>query len=485
MLPYNQSLALLTDFYQMTMAYGFWKAGMQEKEAVFHLFFRKNPFGGGFTVMCGLEYLLDFVERFHFDESDTSYLQTLQGSDGRPIFEGEFLKYLQGMRFELELDAIPEGTMVFPLEPLVRVRGPIIQCQILETALLNIVNFQSLIATKAARIFLAARGDPIIEFGLRRAQGMDGGLAASRAAYIGGCSATSNVLAGKIFGIPVRGTHAHSWVMAFDDEIESFREYSKIMPGNCVFLVDTYDSIAGVRKAIEVGMQLRQRGYDLLGIRLDSGDLAYLSIEARKLLDQAGFSQAKIVASNDLDETIIQSLKEQGARIDVWGVGTKLITAYDQPALGGVYKLSAIRDKGGPWKHRIKLSEQAIKISNPGIQQVRRFSSEKESLADMIYDVETNMDGGSTMIDPMDITRQKHMGQELPFVDLLVPLFRKGRRVYETPPLPQIRENTLRNLDLFHFGIKRLVHPHQYPVGVEKSLFDLKTKLVMQARKFQ
>src|SRR5688572_20045473 len=284
---YKHSLALLTDLYELTMAHGYWKAGVDAKEAVFHLFFRQNPFGSGFSIACGLGYVIDFLKDFRFDEGDTRYLSGLTGNDGRPIFEPEFLSTLRALEITCDIDAIPEGTVVFPHEPLLRVRGPIGQCQLLETALLNLINFQTLIATKAARICISARGDPVLEFGLRRAQGVDGGLAASRAAYIGGCAGTSNVLAGKIFGIPVRGTHAHSWVMSFDTEIEAFRAYADAMPNNCVFLVDTYDTLTGVQHAIEMGKWLRKRGHKLTGVRLDSGDLAWLSIEARRMLDAA------------------------------------------------------------------------------------------------------------------------------------------------------------------------------------------------------
>ena len=264
--------------------------------------------------------------------------------------------------------------MVFPPEPLVRVRGPIIQGQLIETPLLNLVNFQTLIATKAARVCHAAGSDSVVEFGLRRAQGIDGSLSASRAAYVGGCAATSNLLAGRLLGIPVRGTHAHSWIMFFDSEREAFREYARAMPNNCVLLVDTYDTIEGVRKAVETGRWLREQGHEMIGIRLDSGDLAYLSIEARKILDEAGFPEAAILASNELDERIIASLKQQGARIDRWGVGTRLVTGHEQPALGGIYKLAAVREDGGAWDYKLKLSEQAIKVSYPGILQVRRVS---------------------------------------------------------------------------------------------------------------
>ena len=482
MLPYNQSLALLTDLYQLTMAYGYWKAGVDGKEAVFHLTFRKHPFQGGFTIACGLQYAIDDLEHFQFDNTDIEYLASLKGNDSKPLFEPPFLTALQQMRFTCDIDAIPEGTVVFPHEPLIRVQGPIIQCQILETVLLNILNFQTLNATKAARVAIAARGEPILEFGLRRAQGIDGALAASRAAYIGGCTATSNVLAGKLFGIPVKGTHAHSWVMSFDDELEAFKAYAKAMPNNCVFLVDTYDTLDGVRKAVEVGKWLRSQGHEMIGIRLDSGDLAYLSIESRKILDEAGFPKAAIVASNDLDETIIDSLKDQGATISVWGVGTKLVTGYDQPALGGVYKLSAIRDPNGEWKHKVKLSEQSIKVSNPGIQQVRRFRSGTENIADVLYDIGTDLTGGCIMIDPSDMTRQKRLPGDTKHSDLLVPIFRKGRRVYESPSLEQIKARVKQELGGFHQGVKRFVNPHQYPVGLEKSLYALKTDLILRSR---
>ncbi|HMZ82121.1 MAG TPA: nicotinate phosphoribosyltransferase [Acidobacteriota bacterium] len=482
MLIYNQSLALLTDLYQLTMAYGYWKSGIGQKEATFHLFFRKNPFNGGYCVAAGLAHVITLLQHFKFDASDVDYLASLTGRDGNPLFEDKFLQYLQEMSFSCDLDAVPEGTIVFPSEPLIRIQGDIIQTQILETALLNIINFQSLIATKAARVCMAAEGEPVLEFGVRRAQGIDGGLAASRAAYIGGCAATSNVLAGKVYGIPVKGTHAHSWVMCFDDELEAFQTYAKAMPNNCVFLVDTYDTLEGVKKAIEVGKWLRSEGHEMIGIRLDSGDLAYLSIEARKLLDEAGFPHATIVASNDLDETIINSLKQQGAQIGMWGVGTKLITAYDQPALGGVYKLSCIRDRDGEWHHRVKLSEQAIKISNPGIQQVRRYFHNGESVADVIYDVSTDLSSGCVMVDPMDMTRQKRLTAGTPFEDLLVPVFRNGSCVYQNPPIAEIRAQTHQNLEKFHSGVKRFVNPHQYPVGLEKSLHTLKTDLVLKAR---
>src|SRR3954471_8600757 len=326
--------ALLTDLYQLTMAYGYWKSGRADREAVFELIFRKPPFRSGFTVVAGLGPAIDFIKGFRFEADDLEFLATLSGNDGKPLFDPAFLEHLKQLRFSCDVDAIPEGTVVFANEPLLRIQGPILQCQLLETALLNLLNFQSLIATKAARVCLAARNDSVLEFGLRRAQGVDGALAASRASYIGGCAATSNVLAGKVHGIPVRGTHAHSWVMSFAEEETAFQAYAEAMPNNCVFLVDTYDTLQGVRRAAKIGKWLREHGHELAGIRLDSGDLAWLSIEARKILDAAGFPKALILASNDLDEHIIQSLKQQGATINVWGVGTKMVTAYDQPALG-------------------------------------------------------------------------------------------------------------------------------------------------------
>ncbi len=321
-----------------------------------------------------------------------------------------------------------------------------------------------------------------MEFGLRRAQGMDGALGASRAAYIGGCAATSNVLAGKLYGIPVRGTHAHSWVMSFDEEREAFLAYAGALPNNCVFLVDTYDTLDGVRHAVEAGLWLREHGHEMVGIRLDSGDLAWLSIEARKILDAAGFPKAVIIASNDLDEHIIASLKAQGAAINVWGVGTKLVTAYDQPALGGVYKLGAIRGDDGQWLYKVKLSEQAAKVSNPGIQQVRRFRAGTEFIGDGIYDLETGAGEPFSIVDPLDFTRRKHIEPGTPFEDLLVPVYRAGQLVYKEPALADIRQRALTQLSMFHSGVKRFVNPHQYPVGLEPGLHELKTRLILQAR---
>ncbi len=482
---YGRSLALLTDLYQLTMASSYWKTGVADREAVFHLFFRSTPFRGGFTVASGLTHAIDYLRAFRFDDSDLHYLAGLQGNDAEPLFEKAFLDSLGALEFCCDLDAVPEGSVVFPHEPLIRVRGPLLQAQLMETPLLNIVNFQTLIATKAARISLAARGAPVLEFGLRRAQGIDGALAASWAAQVGGCDATSNVLAGKLFGIPVKGTHAHSWVMCFDTELEAFRAYAEAMPNNCVFLVDTYDTLEGVRKAVEIGRWLRGRGHEMVGIRLDSGDLARLSIESRKILDAAGFSNAVIVASNDLDELQIESLHGQGARIGVWGVGTRLVTAYDQPALGGVYKLAAVRKPGDPWQYKLKLSEQPIKVSNPGVLQVRRFHDGERFVGDMIYDEERGVGDGRMMVDPVALDpgagRQK-IPADTASMDLLVPVFRGGKAVYDSPPLADIRRYAADQLGGFQDGVRRLVEPQCYPVGLEEGLWELKNELILAAR---
>ncbi|HVY54120.1 MAG TPA: nicotinate phosphoribosyltransferase, partial [Gammaproteobacteria bacterium] len=386
-----QSFTLLTDLYQLTMAYGYWQLNMHERESVFHLIYRRNPFKGNYALACGLASVIDYLRDFRFSEEDLSYLKTLCNPVGEPLWSEDFLGYLREVRFTCDIDAIPEGTVVSPHEPLLRIRGPLLQCQLLESPLLNILNFQTLVATKATRVCRAAKGDAVIEFGMRRAQGPDGALSASRAAYVGGCIATSNALAGKRFGIPVRGTHAHSWVTAFSHEREAFEAYAKVMPHHIVLLVDTYDTIKGVKHAIEVGKKLREQGGDLYGIRLDSGDMSKLSIIARQLLDDAGFTETQIMASNSLDEYVIERFKAQGAKISVWGVGTNLVTANDCSALDGVYKLSALRDENGNWQYKLKISEDPIKVSNPGIHQVRRFYSKGKAIIDVLYDLELNI----------------------------------------------------------------------------------------------
>jgi nicotinate phosphoribosyltransferase len=480
---YRDSLSLLTDLYQLTMAYGYWKSGTAEKQAAFHLFFRRNPFGGGFAVACGLGPALEYIQGLRFQEDDLAYLAELKGNDGRPLFEAAFLDHLREVRFCCDVDAIPEGTVVFAQEPLVRVTGPLLVAQLLETALLNLINFQTLVATKAARLRLAAGDDPILEFGLRRAQGIDGGLAAARAAYAGGCDATSNLLAGKVYGIPVKGTHAHSWVLSFGSELEAFEAYAEALPNNCVFLVDTYDTLQGVRHAVEVGRRLRGQGHEMIGVRLDSGDLAWLSREARRILDEGGFPKAQILASNDLDEQLIASLKQQGARIGVWGVGTRLVTAWGDPALGGVYKLTAIREPGsGDWEDRVKVSEQAVKTTNPGLQQVRRFRLGDEFVGDLIYDERRSLGAAPVMVDPLDPTRRKAIPAGAEGEDLLAPVLRNGERVYDPPGLEAVRARLRGQLASFHEGVKRFVNPHQYPVGLEQDYFERKTRLVLEAR---
>lgn len=362
----------LTDLYQLTMSYGYWKNNLHNQETVFHLFFRKAPFGQRYAIAAGLAEVVDFLDNFGYSKEDIEYLATILGKDGKPLFEKEFLTYLQNMKFACTVDAVAEGERVYAHEPIIRIQGPIIQCQLLETILLNLINFQTLIATKAALVVAAATTDcRVAEFGLRRAQGPDGGLSASRAAYIGGCHFTSNVLAGQLWGIPVAGTHAHSWVMSFSTELEAFRAYASAQPHNCTLLVDTYDPIQGIQNAITVSKEMRQYGGKLHAIRLDSGDLCELSKTARSMLDAAGATETMIMASNDLDEHKIKMLRSSGAAIDVWGVGTALVTGADQPALGGVYKLGAIRENGN-WRSCMKISADIDKSTNPGILGIYR-----------------------------------------------------------------------------------------------------------------
>jgi nicotinate phosphoribosyltransferase len=475
---------MLTDLYQLTMAQAYFASGIADTQACFHLFFRDNPFGGGFTVACGLEQAIAFLQSFGYTDEDVEYLAQLKGNDGERLFSADFLAWVRKLRFEGDVAAVPEGTVVFPREPLMRVMAPLPVCQLVETSLLNLVNFATLVATKSARCRLAAQGDPILEFGLRRAQGPNGGLTASRAAYVGGCNATSNTLAGQRFGIPVAGTHAHSWVMAHDTELEAFEEYAKALPNNVTFLVDTYDTLEGVRHAVDVATRLRERGHELIGVRIDSGDLAWLSRRARVILDNGGFESAKIVASNELDEYLIASLKEQGAAIDMWGVGTKLATAWDQPALGGVYKLSAIRHPGEQkWIPRIKVSEQTAKVTTPGVLAVRRFRREDGTLAgDMVYDIFDPPSGEPTMVDPADATRRKTFSADQTSSELLVDVVSGGEQVYECPPLTEVRDLAMRSVDELDRTVRRFMNPHTYPVGLERGVHDLRTALVLKAR---
>jgi nicotinate phosphoribosyltransferase len=477
---YGGSLALVTDLYQLTMACGYWKQGDADREAVFHLTFRRAPFGGGYAIAAGLAPAIAFLQRLRFDATDLAYLATLRDNEHRPLFPQGFLDYLSTLAFACTIDAVPEGALVFAHEPLVRVTGPIAHAQLVETVLLTLLNFQTLIATKAARVVQAARGAPVLEFGLRRAQGIDGGLGASRAAYIGGVAGTSNVLAGKLLGIPVAGTHAHSWVMFHGDELAAFRAYAEALPGNCTFLVDTYDTLEGVRHAIEVGRELRAKGHALAGVRLDSGDLAHLSIEARRMLDEAGFTDAKIVASNDLDEMLIGSLHEQGARIDSYGVGTKLVTAFDQPALGGVYKLGAYRDGEGRWHDAIKLSEQPIKISNPGVLGVKRLRRDGELAGDVIYDVERGW-AGPALHDIEHPLLPAHTPPHDHAEDLLVRVMDRGEVVAPLPDLEAARARAARELQQLSPRTRRFLNPQPYPVGLDDKVHTRKLQMIAEA----
>ncbi|HSX37869.1 MAG TPA: nicotinate phosphoribosyltransferase [Chlamydiales bacterium] len=477
-----QNLALLTDLYQLTMIYGYWKAGIHERKAVFHLNFRKWPFKGGFAIAAGLETAIEFLQNLQFSKTDLEYLASLHDIKGTPLFEKEFLHFLSAFRFRCDFDAVAEGSLVFPFEPIIRVVGPIWQAQLLESPMLNLINFQTLIATKAARICMAANPDPVIEFGMRRAQGPDGAVSATRAAYIGGCIATSNVLGGKLFGIPVKGTHAHSWVMAFDKEEESFQTFVDFMPNGCVILIDTYDSIRGVKRAIEAARKLKAKGIDLYGVRLDSGDLAHLSIEIRKILDKEGYQETKIMASNELDEYLILDLKRQGAKITVWGVGTNLVTGKEQPALDGVYKLSAIQDIHGTWLPKIKLSEQMIKSTNPGMLQIRRFFDGKYYLADCIFDELTDIDLPLQIIDLFDPNHVKNFPKGTCSEDLLIPVFRSGELVYHTPSLQEIQNTAKRELSRLSPNMERFVNPQPYLAGLEKGLYQKKLKMIQELK---
>jgi len=468
--------ALLTDLYELTMACGYWRLGLADRESVFLMTFRENPFGHPFTVACGLAPLAEWLADFRFAPDSCAYLGTLAGADGRPLFDPAFLAALGALELHVDLDAVPEGTVVFPHEPLVRVRGPLWECQLLESLILNIINFQTLVATKAERICHAAGPGRVIEFGLRRAQGVNGALAASRAAYVGGCTATSNVLAGHLYGIPVGGTHAHSWVMCFDDELAAFEAYAQALPNNCIFLVDTYDTRAGIEHAVRVGQQLRRRGYKLVGVRLDSGDLLSLSKLARELLDEGGLHDAVVVASNDLDEYQIASLRAEGARIDVWGVGTRLATAYDQPALGGVYKLAALRDGQGPWQYKLKLSEGQTKVSTPGLQQVRRVCRGSRWIGDMIYDEQTGVGDAPAMW--LSSGSRSALPGAAEGEDLLVPVLRAGQLVCQLPTARQARERAIAQTAQARSVLSTLEPGTSYPVGIEEGLFALRQRLI-------
>ena len=480
----NVDYALLTDLYQITMAQGYWASGRGEEEACFAMYFRDYPFKGGYAIACGMAQLADMVEGFRFSDDDIAYLRTLEAPGGGPLFDEGFLAYLADFKLTVDIDAVDEGTVVFPHEPLVRVTGPIMQCQLLETALLNCVNFQTLIATKAARVCRAAAGRPVAEFGLRRAQGL-GGVWASRAAVVGGCASTSDVLAGKLFDVPVSGTHAHSWVMSFPDELTAFREYARIFPKNCVLLVDSYDVEQGIRNAITVGIEMRERGEHLAGIRIDSGDLAWLSKMARRMLDEAGLEDCGIVLSNDLDEFTIKSILGEGAPVSSWGVGTKLATAFDQPTLGGVYKLTAVREPGETtWRPRLKISESIGKLTTPGILDVRRYYHDSGKIAgDMVFDVTEGVNEREVIVDPLDDMRQKKLAGKR-FETLLHPLARAGEVVLDARgrSAMEARERARAGLETLDESQLRMLNPHTYPVGLECGLNERRRELVAQLR---
>jgi len=471
--------ALLTDLYQLTMVGGYVLKGKKDQWVNFDYFFRRIPDDGGYCVLAGLADLIDYVRKLRFNKTDISYLK------GLGIFDKEVLEYFEDFTFQGDLFAMPEGTVVFPHEPLIRVTAPLPEAQIIETTLLNIMNFQTLVATKAARVRWAANGDHVSDFGLRRAQGPDGALMASRAAYIGGVDATSNVLAGRLYGIPVRGTHAHSWVESFSNELEAFRAYASVYPRACLLLVDTYDTLhSGVPNAIQVGHELREKGNDLWGIRLDSGDLAYLSKEARNMLDEAGFKESKIVASSDLDEWIIESLKRQGARVDSWGVGTRLVTSFSCPALGGVYKLTALDDGGERMVPKIKRSDNPDKITNPGLKKtVRMYDRNGRMRGDVVFLNEEQVpdERSFRVCHPIFPHVSKTYPRGFEGVELMIPVFQKGKLVYESPDIHGIRDNTLKNLEGLDPAYKRFSNPHTYHVSLSPRLFKVKQRLLRKA----
>ncbi len=476
-------VSLNTDLYELTMAQGFWESGLVDDQACFNVFFRDNPFEGGYAIACGTGQIAELVENFVYEEEDIAYLASLQAPGGGPMFKQGFLDYLRDFRMDVTIYAVPEGEVVFPREPMVRVEGSVIACQLLETALLNLVNFQTLVATKTSRIVHAAEGHPVSDFGLRRAQGPDGGLAVARASYIAGASSTSNVLAGKIYGIPVFGTHAHSWVMAFPTELDAFRAFAASSPKNCVLLLDTYDVHQGIQHAITVAKEMEEKGERLAAVRLDSGDLARLSKEARQAFDEAGLPYVKVSASNDLDEYTIQSLFAQGAPIDTFGVGTKLATCDPQPSLGGVYKLSSVRRGGeGPWVPAIKLSEQVYKRTIPGRQHVLRFQDASGSpVGDMILDDSVDRGDHGHIVDIIDpVTTYDVSGYECR--ELLELVVESGVRAKEPDGIEVAKARCKDAFMRLDPAIKRFLNPQSYPVGMEQGLADLRQELAIAER---
>lgn len=478
----QRNLTLLTDFYELTMMQGYYNESQNNETVVFDVFFRKNPSDGGYSICAGLEQVIEYVKGLNFTYDDVDYLRSLG------IFSEDFLHYLSGFHFSGDIYAIPEGTVVFPREPLLKVIAPIMEAQLVETAILNIINHQSLIATKASRVAFAANGDGIMEFGLRRAQGPDAGLYGARAAIIGGCVGTSNVLAGKKFDVPVLGTHAHSWIMSFKDEYTAFKTYAEMYPDNCTLLVDTYDTLkSGVPNAIRVFTEMREKGIELkrYGIRLDSGDLAYLSKKARKMLDEAGFETATICASNDLDEYLLHDLKMQGAAINSWGVGTNLITSKDCPSFGGVYKLAAISNEEGELIPKIKLSENSEKITNPGNKTIYRIY-EKESgkiKADLICFADETFDEDQDLVifDPIEHWKKtKLAGGTYTMKEIMVPVFINGACVYESPSVKEIAAYCKEEKETLWDETKRLFYPHQVYVDLSNKLYQVKQELLNQ-----
>ena len=472
------NLTLLTDFYELTMMQGYFK-NKKDPVVVFDMFYRQNPSDNGFAIAAGLEQVIDVIKNLNFNYEDVEYLRSLG------MFDEDFLDYLSGFHFTGDIYAVPEGTVVFPMEPLVKVVAPIMQAQLVETVILNLINHQSLIATKAARVCYAAEGDFVMEFGLRRAQGPDAGTLGARAAVIGGCAGTSNVICAKKFGVPVLGTHAHSWIMSFPDEYTAFKEYAMLYPGNAILLADTYDTLrSGVPNAIKVFTEMKEAGikFGKYGIRLDSGDLAYISKKARKMLDEAGFNDASIVASSDLDENLISSLKLQKASIDSWGVGTKLITSADCPAFGGVYKLAAMQNEDGTFEPKIKLSENTWKITNPGDKTIFRiYDLEGKIKGDLIAfsDEYISEDEEYMMFDPIETWKKTRlMPGEFKVRELLKPVFIKGQCVYTSPSVMEIREYCEKELNTLWDETRRLVNPHEVHVDLTQRLWDAKKKLL-------
>ncbi len=474
-------VAMLTDLYELTMAQGLWENGKLEEQGCFTAFYRDKPFGSAYAVMCGTSDLPDLVENLRFSDEDVDYLASLEAPAGGRMFNPEFLEYLRGFCAHVDIDAVPEGELVFPREPMVRVVGPALECQLLETALLNTIGFQTLVATKTARVVSAAKGRPVAEFGLRRAQGPDGGMAVARASYVAGAASTSNVLAGRKYGIPVFGTHAHSWVMSFDTELEAFRAFAASMPNNCTLLIDTYDVREGTENAITVAKEMEARGQRLAAIRIDSGDLAKLSAYVRERFDVEGLPYVKISVSNDLDEYTIQSLLSQGAPIDSFGVGTKLSTCYDQPALGGVYKLSARREAGdASWTPVVKLSEQPYKRTIPGLQKIRRFYDESGSpVCDMIYDEACTAPAGTTIVSVDDAALVADVSG-LEGREVMVPIVRDGAAVAPRESIEDARARCKAALGSLDRVYKRFLYPQSYTVGMEENLAHLRDELVRE-----